>query len=81
MSKAKAAAILALEPAERAVYDMTRQMRGPWQRLSHDEWVDFCGQMGAWFIDSAPDEWDEYVKANKERKRLSDEAAVARRHG
>lgn len=81
MSKAKAAAILALEPADRAVYDMKRQMRGSWQRLSHDEWVDFCKQMGAWFVKLAPDEWDEYVKANKERKRLSDEAAMLRRIG
>ncbi len=79
MSKAKAAAILALEPADRAVYDMKRQMRGSWQRLTHAEWVDFCAQMGVWFKKSAPDEWDEYVKANMERKRLSDEAALARR--
>ena len=79
MSKAKSAAVFSLGPAERAVYDMKRQMRGPWQRLNHDEWVDFCAQMAVWLKKSAPDEWDKYVKANMERKRLSDEAALARR--
>ena len=79
MSKAKAAAILALEPADRAVYDMKRQMRGPWQRLSHEDWVDFCGQMAVWFAKSAPTEWDDFVIANNERKRLSDVAAARRR--
>ncbi len=76
MSKEKAARIQGLSPVDRAVYTAKRNQRCYWQRLSHDDWVEFCEKMGQWFCESAPDEWDTYVAANKARKAESDKRAL-----
>ena len=81
MSKEKALAIMAMNPVERSVYTSKRNQRSYWQRLPHDEWVEFCNVMSAWFNNEAPDEWDEYVVRNNERKAASDLAALASKHG
>lgn len=78
MSREKAAAIAALSPSDKAVYISKRNQRSYWQRLSHEEWIEFCKKMGDWFTKSAPDEWDKYIIANNERKAKSDEAALLR---
>ncbi|KKL92826.1 hypothetical protein LCGC14_1880820 [marine sediment metagenome] len=81
MSREKAAALMALSDVDAAVYRSKRNQRSYWQRLDHDEWVEFCKKMGDWFSDEAPDEWDNYVIANNARKAASDKAALERRNG
>ena len=76
MGVKKAAAILALEGADRSEWRTKRQLRHQWKKLPHDEWVRFCGLMADWFSTDAPDEWDEYVVANKLRKDRNDKAAL-----
>lgn len=79
MSREKAAALMALSEVDMAVYKTKRNQRSYWQTLSHDEWVEFCGKMAAWFSVEAADEWDEYVIANNARKAASDKTALERR--
>ena len=79
MSREKAASILALSDVDRAVYVSKRNQRSYWQRLSHSEWVDFCAAMGQWLTQEAPNEWDDFVIANKARKAASDVQAEANR--
>ena len=81
MSREKAAALMALSDVDMAVYRSKRNQRPYWQRLSRDEWVEFCKKMGKWFSKEAADEWDNYVIANNARKAASDKAALARRNG
>ena len=81
MSREKAAALMALSDVDMAVYRSKRNQRSYWQRLSHDEWVEFCEKMGEWFSNEADDEWDNYVIANNKRKAASDKAALAKRNG
>jgi len=78
MSKAKAAGILALSPTDFAIWRSKRNQRSYWQKLSHAEWVEFCQKMGDWFINSASDEWDDFIIANNARKAASDKAALER---
>ncbi|KKN79582.1 hypothetical protein LCGC14_0337860 [marine sediment metagenome] len=81
MSREKAAALMALSDVDMAVYRSKRNQRPYWQRLSRDEWVEFCEKMAMWFSKEAPDEWDNYVIANNARKAASDKAALERRNG
>ncbi len=76
MSRTKAAKILALEVADKHVWHVNRNLLHVSQELSHEEWLEFCKKMADWFQGDAPDEWDEYTKANKERKAKSDAAAL-----
>ena len=79
MSREKAARLMAMSDVEAAVYRSKRNQRAYWQRLSHEEWVEFCKAMSHWFRREAPNEWDNYVAANNERKTASDEAALKRK--
>jgi len=81
MSRAKAAALMALSDVDMAVYKTKRNQRSYWQSLSHDDWVEFCEKMGTWFSNDAPDEWDNYVIVNNARKAASDAAALERQGG
>jgi len=76
MGVKKAAAILALEGADKSEWYIKRQLRAQWTKLPHDEWVKFCRSMSDWFSTDAPDEWDEYVKANTLRKARNDKAVL-----
>lgn len=78
MSKEKSIAIASLSPVDKAVYLTKRNQRSYWQKLSHKEWETFCGKMAEWFEDVAPDEWDDFIKANKDRKAKSDKEALIR---
>lgn len=76
MGVKKAAAILALEGADKSEWYTKRQLRAQWNKLPHDEWVRFCGLMADWFSTDAPDEWDEYTKANNLRKARNDKTVL-----
>ena len=76
LASEKAAALMSLSPVDKAAYRSKRNQRLYWQRLSHAEWVEFCEKMGKWFLEVAPDERDNFVKFNKERKAASDAAAL-----
>lgn len=78
MGVKKAAAILALEGAEKSEWYIKRQLMAQWKRLPHDEWLKFCKSMSDWFSTDALDEWDEYVAANKLRKARNDKVALER---
>lgn len=80
MSTEKAAIILSLSKTDNAVYKSKRNQRAYWQRLTHDEWVEFCETMAAWFANGAADEWDNYVIANNARKEESDAAALVNKN-
>lgn len=79
MSRKKAAAILSLSDVDRCIRRAKRDARIPWQRLSDDEWVEFCGKMAGWFANQAPDEYDLYVKENNARKAASDKTALEKK--
>ncbi len=81
MSRDKAAELMSSSNVDMAVYRSKRNQRAYWQRLTHEEWVEFCNTMGEWFNVSAQDEWDDYVKANNERKAKSDADALLRKNG
>ena len=81
LARHKAARLMAMDDVERAVYHSKRNQRSYWQHLDHTDWVKFCKEMSSWFDEQAPDEWDEYVIHNNERKAASDLAAVASKHG
>ena len=81
MSKAKAVAIMQMNPVEKSVWLSQRNQRSHWQHLDHGEWVKFCKIMAEWFKKDAADEWDKYVISNNERKAASDLAALASKHG
>jgi len=76
VSRQKVAAILALNEPDRAAWVIKRQLMVHWRQLDHKDWVKFCKQMATWFSKDAPDEWDKYTQANKERKAKSDAAAL-----
>ena len=80
LAREKAAALMALSAVDMGVYRSKRNQRLYWQRLSHDDWAEFCQKMGGWFAKEATDEWDKFVIANKARKLASDKAALERRH-
>ncbi len=79
MSREKMAKLMALSETEMAVYRSKRNQRVCWQRLSHEDWVEFCKEMAGWFDREAPNEWDDYVKANNARKAKSDAEALKRK--
>jgi len=79
MSRAKAAALMAMSQVDFAVYNQKRNQASYWRRFSHEEWVEFCTKMGRWFTVSAPDEFDKYTAANMARKAESDKLALERR--
>ena len=72
----KAARLMAMNDVERALHRSKRNQRSYWQRLDHADWVKFCKEMASWFKSEAPDEWDDFVIRNDERKAASDEAAL-----
>ncbi len=80
MSKEKAAKLASLSTVDMSVYRSKRNQRSYWQGLPHKDWVAFCKKMADWFTNEAPDEWDNYVIANKARKAKSDEAALQKRN-
>ncbi len=80
MSKEKAAKIASLSDKDFALYKSKRNHRSYWQRLSHKDWVAFCKEMAEWFKKDAPDEWNNYVVANKVRKVESDRIALEKRN-
>ena len=79
MSKGKSAALAALSEVDYAVYRAKRNHQPNWRNMAHEQWVDFCKKMGDWFKESAADEWDKHVVANKARKDASDEAALMKK--
>lgn len=79
MSKKKAAEILALSAVDRFVRRTKRDARIPWQKLTPDEWVEFCEKMADWFANSAPTEYTTYVKENNARKSTADKAKLAKK--
>lgn len=79
MSKNKQGIIDSMSHIDFAIYKAQRNQRPTWQKLSHDEWVEFCNKMSEWFSKDAADEWDNYVIANKARKAKSDEEAVIKK--
>jgi len=76
MGKEKAAKMIGLTGAARSEFLIQRQLTRDWRSLSHKEWLKFCKNMADWFSTGAPTEFDDYVKANKERKLTSDIAAL-----
>ncbi len=81
MSKEKALDLMQMTIVEKSVYLSKRNQRSYWQNLSHNEWTEFCQSMANWFKKDAPDEWDDYVVANDERKKASYLEALAAKHG
>lgn len=75
MSKEKALKMSMLSSVDFAVYKAKRNLRSVWQKLSHEEWIEFCTQMSSWLSADAVDEWDNRVIANDKRKAQSDEDA------
>ena len=75
MSREKAAKLMAQSDVDRAAYTVKRNQRPHWQRLSGDEWKEYCRVMADWFANQAPDEFNNYVLANNARKAESDAKA------
>ena len=76
MSSEKAAGIIGLTGSAKSAFFIKRQLQRDWRSLSHKEWVKFCKEMAKWFTEEAPNEFNDYVKANKERKLNSDIAVL-----
>jgi len=76
LAREKTAQLMSMSAVDMAAYRSKRNQRSYWQRLPHEEWVEFCEKMGKWFLEIAPNERDNIVKFNKERKAANDAVAL-----
>ena len=72
MSREKVSRLMSMSDVDMAVYRSKRNQRSFWQRLNHNQWVEFCNKMAGWFKEHAHDEWDQVVALNNSRKLGSD---------